>query len=437
VVQIKKILLIILIITMIIPSFSYAIVGGESYTDDGGSGKVGKRYHDFGISGYWKMPKIDGCTDDFDKELYYAGIAAGIDPAFLKVIMKKESGGVPPEKDNYNDNGTFDIGLMQINSGSLNALGLTNSSEDLNALRTNHMLNIWASTETIKWKYATAKRLDKQYPKNYPKQKMTFDSFGIFWGYNGVSEKGYEYAKEANAIYVKATSLEVTSRDVSYNIEDYDYIEYLAYREKGLDYLIKDIYNEVKDKLEMVEYVYGETGMSVKGDLVVTNPNSMTFNEFASIVEDLSNGLISPERYEVDGDMMEYYRKYVIDQSTGTGIYYEQTPEDIVVNFKFYRIVKFVITIINKVIIYLAYISMALLALFWAIYALALSGFVLGAKWLYKITNGKIDTYADGSLTQMVSMTLIIALIIALVLSGLVASVTERAILYIVSKIFI
>ena len=58
-----------------------------------------------------------------------AGERYGINPELLYAIAKTETG-VNPHKLNYNKNGTYDIGLMQINSGWLPALakfGITSS----------------------------------------------------------------------------------------------------------------------------------------------------------------------------------------------------------------------------------------------------------------------------------------------------------------------
>lgn len=50
-----------------------------------------------------------------------AGARYGINPDLLYAIAKTETG-VNPHKLNYNKNGTYDIGLMQINSGWLPTL---------------------------------------------------------------------------------------------------------------------------------------------------------------------------------------------------------------------------------------------------------------------------------------------------------------------------
>lgn len=134
----------------------------------------------------------------------------------------------------------------------------------------------------------------------------------------------------------------------------------------------------------------------------------------------------------------ELYQEFIssIDESTNTGIYYEQTPDDIIVNYKFYKVVKFIITVINKIIIYLAWLGMLFLAVFWGMYAVALSGVTVFAKWIYKFTNGRIDTYASGSLMDMIVLSLVISVLLALVLTGFVANISEKLIIFILSKIF-
>lgn len=107
----------------------------------------------------------------------------GIDPAIMKAIMMKESGGNPSVSDNHNDNGTTDYGLMQINSGD--------GGWDVNRLKNDLSYNIQAAADTIKQKQATAKRLGLD-PNN---------PFNIFWLYNGYSDQGKQYAQDAMKYY--------------------------------------------------------------------------------------------------------------------------------------------------------------------------------------------------------------------------------------------
>lgn len=356
--------------------------------------------YDFGIRSVERMPSVDGCRDSFDEELYYAGMAAGVDPAFLKVIMKKESGGNPNVADNINRGAsgvTKDIGIMQINTTSADALGI----KDYNELRSNHWMNIWASTEVIKWKYNLVKR---NKGVDISGVSVRGDSFSIFWGYNGLSSAGLNYAKEASELYERATKLNKVRRG---GVAFYRGIMREAMAKNADDFMV------------------------VLADDVVRE-GTMTYDEFVERVEDLSDGRVVPEKANIDNSERKSLEEILRDETKALGVVNENTPEDVLLNYNIYKFVKFAVKYIYLGIVFMTYIVVVLLGFVWVGYILNSAGVGAVSGILMRVSGQRMDLNSDGVFSQLVGITAVVLVLIAASLTGVVPVIIEQVIVRIV-----
>jgi hypothetical protein len=125
-------------------------------------------------------------TQVIDQYFQKIGVENGIDPLFLKAISIQESGENPNVKPNKNNNGTYDYGLMQINSGDAKEFGY-----NVFELQSSPTYNIQAAVDTIKRKQAMLSGMGKD-PTNL---------FNIAHAYNGWTDQGAAYASKVMGIY--------------------------------------------------------------------------------------------------------------------------------------------------------------------------------------------------------------------------------------------
>lgn len=362
--------------------------GSVSVVSDG-IGGVYEHFYDFGIPSYQDMPEVVNCRDDFDELLYYGGIAAGIDPVFLKVIMSKESGGNPNVKDNHNKNGTIDVGIMQINSGMHPVLGIQGKAA-VDELRSNHLMNIWASTEILKIKM---KGLDGRVCKNCMGHPLNKDSFNLFWAYNGISKAGYNYAVDASSRYMRALKI-YGSVDVPIYVKLFSNVAYAA-----------------RDRIPLDDFV--------------TNQTQMSFDEFADIVEKISNGTIVPNRYQLDDKLRQKALKKLADDSLSTGIEGEIQGKDALDDYTIYLTVIKIVKYINKAITIVIFIGTLYLVLVWGMWVLGRLGLGFFDKVIQKLSRKTLSVMDEGSLSKMIKITITDIIVLSLVISGLMVRVLE------------
>lgn len=122
-------------------------------------------------------------TDKWNDIILKVSKEEEIDPVFVKVIMAIESAGEAGTKSKQNTNGTYDYGLMQVNSS-------WSSSFDLNRMLTDNEYAIRCGIKVIKRKIEASERSGKG--------GTVFD---VAWRYNGYNNQGHRYAEKFAAIY--------------------------------------------------------------------------------------------------------------------------------------------------------------------------------------------------------------------------------------------
>ena len=356
----------------------------------------GSNVFDFGIRSPSEMPKIDGCSSQFDAGLYYSGLAAGVDPVFLKSIMYMESRGNPNVKENHNSDGSIDYGIMQINSKGLSKLGITNPKD----LETNYLLNIWAATEIVKWKYALVKSMVNT---SYAGYTVEDSPLSIFWAYNGMDKygKGHEYGVKAYNIYSKARSQ----------------VAFVPQTETNITNL----------------FILTAYAGSYRLSDVVTNPNTMTYDEFSSMVQKISAGEIVPQHAGVDNAKRASLQQILADERTALGLVGVMNKNDVVINYDIYNGVEMVLRGINTIGVVMSYMITVLLVLLWVMWILNKAGVYFSGEAVNNITNGKLDFQEEGSMSKLIGITITILTITALVVSGLILEIMQKVLLFIAS----
>ena len=132
-------------------------------------------------------------TDKWNDLIYKVSEEENIDPVFVKCIMALESAG---EGDlvHYNKNGTFDSGLMQVNSSWA-------SSFDLWRLTNDPEYAIRCGIAVIKAKISACEKNGHE-PTIHE----------VAWRYNGYCEQGRKYADRFSLLY---TDLSKNTSDIS------------------------------------------------------------------------------------------------------------------------------------------------------------------------------------------------------------------------------
>lgn len=363
-------------------------IGGPPVKDPGG---YGRPLVDFGISGPEDMPKIDGCTDEHDALLYYAGVATGIDPVLLKVIMKFETGGKPrksgPEKD-----GTYNYGLMQINDVHLSQFGV--SAEEMNS---NNLLNVWAATEVLKGKYKSIKNREGEKDKG---AEVKMDSFSLFWFYGSYNKAGLKlHAYKRDPVYTKVTKLPKTVPRKELGIEDIP--------------VLKNILGTYK---------------SVALDDLMVNTESMSYDEFVEVVDLLSNGELTPEKYTGGNTSIgdtSYNVNIPKDESYSTGVGDRVTQLDSLINYSIYSCVEKIVKGLNALISVLVIFATLYLIFIWIIWILGRVGVTVGNTILLRLSSGILDVNAENSMVLIAKITVIDIFLLALVLSGLFLKILQ------------
>ena len=122
---------------------------------------------------------------NYDTYFQEVGKQYGVDPLMLKTIGIKESGLNPNVRDNKNPNGSYDVGLMQINTRDPEY-----QKYGYHALKTDPLTSIKAAAETLQDK---AKQLKAG--------GYEVNSFNLFRAYNGDGPQAYAYAHDAITKY--------------------------------------------------------------------------------------------------------------------------------------------------------------------------------------------------------------------------------------------
>lgn len=122
-------------------------------------------------------------TDRWNDIIYKVSKEEEIDPIFVKCIMAIESAGVPGLTSKMNKNGTYDYGLMQVNSS-------WSSSFDMSRILTDNEYAIRCGIKIIKRKIEAAERSGKD-----------ATVLEVAWRYNGYSSQGYKYAVRLSGMY--------------------------------------------------------------------------------------------------------------------------------------------------------------------------------------------------------------------------------------------
>ncbi|MDF2533959.1 MAG: hypothetical protein K0R18_116 [Bacillales bacterium] len=153
---------------------SDAVVELRKMASSGGSGG--------GQTGLGGTGKFGSSVNQWDELIQKVGAETGIDPLILKTIMQKESGGNANAKDNQNKNGTFDMGLMQINSDTAKGYGF-----DFDKLRSDPEYALRSAAKVIQGKKTMLSGMGED----------SNDPHNIFHAYNGWSAQGGRYADDA------------------------------------------------------------------------------------------------------------------------------------------------------------------------------------------------------------------------------------------------
>lgn len=122
-------------------------------------------------------------TDRWNDIIYKVSKEEEIDPVFVKCIMAIESAGTPGLTSKMNKNGTYDYGLMQVNSS-------WSSSFDMQRILTDNEYAIRCGIKIIKRKIEAAERSGKDATVHE-----------VAWRYNGYSSQGYKYAQRLSGMY--------------------------------------------------------------------------------------------------------------------------------------------------------------------------------------------------------------------------------------------
>ncbi|MCQ2911685.1 MAG: S-layer homology domain-containing protein [Clostridia bacterium] len=209
-------------------------------------------------------------TDKWNDIILKVSKEEEIDPVFVKVIMAIESAGEAGTKSKQNTNGTYDYGLMQVNSS-------WSSSFDLNRMLTDNEYAIRCGIKVIKRKIEASERSGKG--------GTVFD---VAWRYNGYNNQGHRYAEKFAAIYENLSGMSSEQPVRVVFGEDYN-----AYDIDKLD--SNNLFNDNKEKEKENKEVKEET-KEAKETKTETKTNEET-NENKSnnidVIEDESNEVIS------------------------------------------------------------------------------------------------------------------------------------------------
>jgi len=129
---------------------------------------------------YWG--KIKG-TDQWNDLILKISNEEKVDPVFVKCIMALESGGTPGVKSKQNSNGTYDYGLMQVNTS-------WGSNFDYNRMLVDNEYAIRCGILVIKRKIEMAE---------CGKNGATVHE--VAWRYCGYNSKGLQYANKLSSLY--------------------------------------------------------------------------------------------------------------------------------------------------------------------------------------------------------------------------------------------
>ena len=366
----------------------------------------------FGLSG---PEDLDfGCVNTYNNLLYVSGIIADIDPAFLKIIMCKESKGVP--QISPNSNGTFDAGIMQINDVS----GQGYSKEERNK---NAALNVWLSTQVIKGKLANIKNGDFVGDSKYG-ETVKEDAFSILWFYNGYSSGKNlpTYVIPTNDEYIQNTQLSTIKRGLSTNSNYKSVSASIMLPPQSLVEIGTTKYIDFYTKLNGN---YGKyTGIKFE-DEDYSDMSIPTANRYGGI---LGNALgtaswvkETPEFSDVDTDT-EYSTTV-----TGTSEYNQK------LDYSSYKITRAVIKAIFTLISILVYGLIILMVTTWVLYLFYFLGVFQVNKIMKKITRGKLDCSDEDIVKELLIVTAFVAVSIALIITGFLQSIVTHITLWIMT----
>ncbi|MCQ2979661.1 MAG: S-layer homology domain-containing protein [Clostridia bacterium] len=136
--------------------------------------------------------KIRG-TDKWNELIYKVSKEEEVDPVFVKCIMALESSGTSGLKSKMNNNGTYDYGLMQVNSS-------WSTSFDLNRMLIDDEYAIRCGIKVIKRKIEAAERSGKG-----------ASIFEVAWRYNGYNNQGKKYAQRFATLYEDLSGMSADS----------------------------------------------------------------------------------------------------------------------------------------------------------------------------------------------------------------------------------
>lgn len=345
--------------------------------------------HNFGIPSVGDMPTLAGCSDQVNEVLYFGGLASGVDPALLKVIAKKESTCGVNKRISRNSNGTYDYGLMQINSGGFKALGVT-SEADKKKMQEDDVMNVWASTQVLKDKKVAIQQTYKG--RTIAGRKVKDDPFTLFWFYNSANSAGLGYAGEPTSEYLKITKVKKSKIGTTYEPSKIDYL--------------------------MGSIVYA-TGSEVKIDDIITE-GKMPLEEYTKKVDGIKSGNLTIGGSSTSSNYKDYLG--VTDESSGVGAEGETSTIDTAIQYKIYRITIKVIRIINWIIGALAITGTVVLGIMWSCWIMARSGVPFTDKLSLVLTKGKFNVYGEDSFKDLLSISLVVSLTLGLVISGVLVN---------------
>lgn len=374
-------------------------VSGKS---EGSNGEV-TNVHNFGIKSVNDMPDLPGCSNNINKDLYYGGLAAGVDPAFLKVIAKRETTCGAGKKISTNGN-SKNYGLMQVNTSEFSKLGINSSNAQ--KLHDDDLMNIWAATQTIKSKRGYIKKNYKG--KTIAGRVVKEDAFTLLWFYNSANKHGLPYAKDVNAEYLKITKVKKSA--ISDN-----------YKPSNIDILLGGVAYATSQGVHMDEVI-------VEG--------SMTYEQFSKRLKDITegNGVIG-ENNGSGGSSSGDYKEYIgiKDESSGAGVDGEVSEIDTAINYTIYRVTVRVIKILNWIIGALILIATVVISLVWVGWILAKSGVPLANGAVIKFTRGEIDAFDEVSFIKLRNITVVVVITLSLILSGTIV----RALSFVLEKLLL
>lgn len=265
-------------------------------------------------------------------------------------------------------------------------------------------------------------------------------------------EKYYVQAEEengVNALFILALSLHESGRGTSdISKEKNNLFGYQAY-----DSDPKKHAKEFKNKGESILFVterlktnyLTEGGIHHNGyDLPSVNKKYASDKQWANKVATHMYSIYTKLQDEYDYSLegiggkrgnteQDEIQEYLKDESKGTGVRGERTKSDMVLNYTVYKTLKKLARLVNTLAVVLVFLITILITLLWASYVLTIAGIHLFSDIIYKFSDNRLDLEDEDILKRLVIITLSVAVVSSLVVSGIFIGILEKIIVFVSS----